>query len=138
MIILPDNAIFININIICICLGNPYPCLRLNRRPQVPFFFEKKARLFWKGVLWGSQALFTAEQAAAGAFSSTNRHVFLKKDVSWSFFAVCLSIFAQYLVNLGQYWQEAKGDRQYIYNIYKHIHIYMCIYIYICYTHIYI
>ena len=34
--------------------------------------FSLKKHLFWKGVFWSPQAMFTAEQAAAGAFFQKN------------------------------------------------------------------
>ena len=64
----------INIDVIFIWIGNPNNCLRLNRRPQAFASFKNKC-LFQKGVFWSTQALFTAEQAAAGAL------VFLKNDM---------------------------------------------------------
>ena len=52
--------------------------------------------LFWKGVFCGPQALFTAEQAAAGAFFFEDRHALFGK--------VCLGVktysIRQLLVNI--------------------------------------
>ena len=67
-------------NSIFIWIGNPNNCLRLNTLPQALLCFENLRAFFEKALFWGPQAMFAAEQAAAGIFFE-KRHAFVRKGL---------------------------------------------------------
>ena len=75
----------------------PQQLFTSRRRPQA-FFFEK-VHLFWKGTFWSPQALFTAEQAAAGACFWKTTCLFSERRVwvkNWQY----SQMFCQYFKHL--------------------------------------
>ena len=86
---------FMNMNSISIWIGTPNNGLGLNTRTQANFLCKKQNVSFvGKGVCWGPQALFTAEQAAAGI---------VLKEHNMFFFKASFSQYFVFLVNIRQY-----------------------------------